>query len=200
MPLTTAPDLHLEDFIAEVQALKKPGSNRASSREGRGDFCLERFWELVRRLKLTDECLEEHIFFREDTYARNLVVLTPRFEMLVLCWHPGQNSRVHDHMDSFSVVKVLRGTLSNHVYERLDDGSRPDFCELRKVRTDLVGAGEYSPLDLGGIHMIENDANSGEDLVTLHFYAEPLREVHIFKPDERRVEIARMRYSLEDRT
>lgn len=199
MALTASCDLHLEDFIAEVQALRKPNT-RSAAREGSRDFELRAFWDLVRRLKLTDECLNEHIYFRDDTYARNLVVLTPRFEMLVLCWHPGQNSRVHDHKDSFSVVKVLRGTLSNHIYERLDDGSRPDYCDLRKVRTDLVGAGEYSPLDVGGIHMIENAKDSGEDLVTLHFYAEPLRDVQIFHPDQHKVETAHMRYSLEDRT
>jgi predicted metal-dependent enzyme (double-stranded beta helix superfamily) len=190
--------LHLEEFIREIQSLKKPNT-RSAKKEGGRPFCLEALHDLVRRLVVTDEWINEHVFFREDTYARNLVVLHPRFEMLVLCWRPGQNSRIHDHMDSISVVKVIRGTLTNHLYERLDDGNKPGFCELKKIRADLVGAGEYASLDLGGIHMMENDPHSGEDLVTLHFYAEPLREIHVFKPEEHRVDLARMRYSLEDR-
>lgn len=188
MPGTASPTLHLEEFISRVQALKKPG-----------EFRLDVFWDLVRRLRVSEEWIKDHITFRNDTYTRNLVALTPRFEMLVLCWRPGQNSKIHDHNESFSVVKIIRGTLTNHIYERVDDGKRGDYCELKKVRADLVGPGEYAPLDVGGIHMMENDPRSGEDMVSLHFYAEPLREISIFRPEERRVEKMRMRYSLEDR-
>jgi cysteine dioxygenase len=180
--------LHLEEFIAEVQALRKPK-----------EFNLANFWDLVRRLKIHDDWIKEHVNFKNDTYARNLIALTPRFEMLLLCWKPGQNSRIHDHMDSFSVVQVIKGTLTNHLYERVDDGKTPGYCNLKKIRADLVGPGEYAPLDLGGIHMMENDPRSGEDMVTLHFYAEPLREMNIFRPDENKVEKQRMRYSLDDR-
>jgi len=180
--------LHLEQFISRVQALKKSG-----------DFKLESFWDLVRRLQVKEDWIADHITFRDDTYARNLIALTPRFEMLVLCWKPGQNSRIHDHMESFSVVKCLRGTLTNHLYSRHDDGKREDYGDVRKIRADLVGPGEYAPLDCGGIHMMENDPRSGENLVTLHFYAEPLREIHLFDPEHKKVEKRRMRYSLEDR-
>ena len=179
--------LHLEDFIHEVRVLKKR------------EWCLERFWDLVRRLQLTDEAIAEHTYFRAETYARNLIVLTPQFEMLALCWRPGQNSRIHDHMDSFSVVKVIRGTLTNHLFERRDDGSRPGYADVARIRADLHGPGEYASLDTGGIHMMENDAGSGEDLVTLHFYAEPLREINVFFPDEKKLDRVRLRYSLEDR-
>ena len=81
--------LHLEEFISEVQALKKPV-----------DFNLGNFWDLVRRLRIHEDWIREHVNFKNDTYSRNLIALTPRFEMLVLCWKPGQNSRIHDHMDS----------------------------------------------------------------------------------------------------
>jgi cysteine dioxygenase len=186
---STAPaPLHLEEFISQVQCMKRPT-----------DFNLANFWDLVRRLKITEEWIKDHVSFRDEKYARNLVALTPRFEMLVLCWKPGQNSRVHDHMDSFSVVKVIKGTLTNHLYSRHDDGAIPDRCDLRKIRADLVGPGEFATLDVGGIHMMENDPRHQENLVTLHFYAEPLREIHLFEPEKNKVEKFRMRYSLEDR-
>ncbi|HZU96079.1 MAG TPA: cysteine dioxygenase family protein [Planctomycetota bacterium] len=180
--------MHLEEFISKVQCLKKPK-----------DFCLANFWDLVRKLEVKEDWISDHVNFRDDTYARNLVALTPRFEMLVLCWKPGQNSRIHDHMESFSVVKVIRGTLTNHLYERLDDGRRPEYCDVRETRADVLGPGEYAPLDWGGIHMMENDPRSGENLVTLHFYAEPLRDIHLFDAEHHKVEVKRMRYSLEDR-
>jgi cysteine dioxygenase len=183
-----ASTLHLEEFISKVQCLRTAS-----------DFNLPNFWELVRHLYIRDEWISDHVSYKDDTYARNLVALTPRFEMLVLCWKPGQNTRVHDHMDSFSVVKVIKGTLTNHLYERLDDGKVETSCSLRKIRADLVAPGEYASLDVGGIHMMENDPRSGENLVTLHFYAEPLREIHLFDPEQGVVEKKRMRYSLEDR-
>lgn len=184
---TAQAPLHLEEFLQEVRLLRKR------------DWRLAPFLSLVDRLQVTEESINPHVFFREDTYARSLIVLTPQFEMLALCWHPGQNSRIHDHMESFSVVKVIRGTLTNHLYERKDDGSKPGFADVVKIRSDLHGPGGYATLDVGGIHMMENDPSSGEDLVTLHFYAEPLREMNVFLPDERRVDRVRMRYSLEDR-
>jgi predicted metal-dependent enzyme (double-stranded beta helix superfamily) len=188
MMVITPSSLHLEEFISKVQALKRPN-----------EFNLANFWDLVRRLHVTDDWIEDHVNFRDDTYSRNLVVLTPRFEMLVLCWKPGQNSLIHDHDNSFSVVKCIRGTLTNHIYERKDDGKREGYCDLKRVRADIVGPGEYAPLDLGGIHMMENDIHSGENLVTLHFYAEPLREIHMFSPEHHKVQRWKMRYSLEDR-
>lgn len=184
---TSQKPLHLEDFIHEARALRKR------------EWCLEKFWDLVRRLQLGDDAIEEHVYFREDTYSRNLIVLTPQFEMLTLCWRPGQRTRIHDHMESFSVVKVIRGTCANHIYERRDDGKKPGLADVQRVRTDLVAPGEYMSLDVGGIHEMENPAENGEDLVTLHFYAEPLREINVFVPPEKKVDRVRMRYSLEDR-
>lgn len=187
-PLTTlAPELHLEDFIHEVRALRKR------------DWRLVPFFDLVQRLRLGEDALREHIYFRPDTYARNLIVLTPQFEMLALCWRPGQNSRIHDHMDSFSSVKVISGTLTNHLYTRTDDGRTPGHALVEEIRADRVGPGEYANLDLGGIHMMENPPDSKEDLVTLHFYAEPLREMNVFLLADQRTERVRLRYTLEDR-
>ncbi|MBI3099667.1 MAG: cysteine dioxygenase family protein [Planctomycetes bacterium] len=184
---TAVADLHLEEFIHEVRALRKR------------DWRLGPFFDLVQRLNLGADGLREHVFFRADSYARNLICLTPQFEMLALCWRPGQNSRIHDHMESFSCVRVMSGTLTNRIYVRRDDGFRPGYAEVAEVRADRVRPGEYANLDVGGIHMMENPADSKEDLVTLHFYAEPLREMNVFLPGEKKTDRVRLRYTLEDR-
>ena len=41
--------------------------------------------------------------------VRNLVAATDAFELLVLCWRPGQGSRVHNHERSHGLVTPLRG-------------------------------------------------------------------------------------------
>lgn len=38
--------------------------------------------------------------FGADHYVRNCVLRTEAFELLVLCWAPGQESRIHDHATS----------------------------------------------------------------------------------------------------
>lgn len=157
---------------------------------------LNTFRDAVSRLELSEALIEEHIGFCDETYSRNLVMLTPVFEMLVMCWRPGQLSTVHDHLDSFALSKVLRGTLFNRNYRRLDDGSVDGRAELEVVNDELIGPGDWSALDRGGIHQMGNAPEADEDLVTLHFYARPLREIHVFQPDEGLVERVRLAYSM----
>jgi len=158
-------------------------------------FCLETFKCLVERLDLPDKLLNEHIFFDDKTYARNLICLTPRFEVLVMCWKPGQLSVVHDHLDSFATIRVFRGTLYNEFYRRVDDGSKEGYAKLEPTTERLDGAGAWVNMDLEGVHKMGNRADATEDLVTLHFYAKPLREINVFDVENESVERVRLIYS-----
>ena len=61
---------------------------------------------LVHRLDLSDELIQSRVCFVAEGYARNLVCRTPSFELLVLCWRPGQESTIHDHADSLNAITV----------------------------------------------------------------------------------------------
>src|SRR5687767_6348254 len=93
--------LSLEEFICEMQ--------QVPCRE----LKLPALKDLFGRLDLSDELITGNIHFAEQSYARNLVCRTPRFDMLVLCWKPGHKTTIHDHAGSLNVTRVFEGSLTS---------------------------------------------------------------------------------------
>ena len=99
-------DLSLDDFICEM------------SREPVSSLTHERLMDLAGRLYLSDDLVGNRIAFARDTYARNLVCRTPFFELLVLCWRPGQESTIHDHAGALNAIRVYSGELTSRTFRR----------------------------------------------------------------------------------
>ena len=95
----------LDDFILEM--MKIPSK----------ELEVNKLDTLFQSLDLNTDLIQKNIFFNEDSYARNLVCRTPRFDMLVLCWKPGQVTTIHDHVNSLNVTRVFEGTLTARNYE-----------------------------------------------------------------------------------
>jgi predicted metal-dependent enzyme (double-stranded beta helix superfamily) len=58
---------------------------------------------------------------------------------------PGRTGSVHDHADAWVLYGVLDGSESLERYERIDDGSRPGYAELR---LSSVSTGTQGKVDL----------------------------------------------------
>ena len=101
------------------------------------------FNELALRLDLDDALVGAHVNFCDDHYARNLVCRTPAFELLGLCWKPGQASTIHDHAGSLNVTRVHSGDLTSRTFRRRDGGrgvtqvGAPTADELPRGLVDL---------------------------------------------------------------
>lgn len=192
MSIATQPKLTICELLQETAGLTAD------------QISLVRYYELLQRLDVPSSLLEQHYTFKDDSYARNLIFVTPRFEMLVMCWQPGQFSSVHDHLDSFAVIKVLRGTLSNSNYRVTNKPVSSSIglettdldVAVERINEEFVPAGDWLSLDQGAIHKMGNHQNSGEQLITLHFYAKPLREVYYYFPEQQRRERKKLIYSL----
>jgi len=174
--------ISLEEFILET--MRTPCS----------EITMDALDDCFQRLCLPDTLIEKHIHFSRDTYTRNLVCRTPRFDMLILCWKPGHITTIHDHVDSLNCTRVIHGEITNRFYEARERQGGKVLVEVSGE--DRVGAGRCSGLDRGGIHQMEND--SGDDAVTLHIYAEPLRDITVYDPESGTREQVQLRYTLED--
>ncbi len=102
---------------------------------------------------------------------------------------PRMRTRVHNHLTD-GWVALLQGGQVEHIYRRVDDGSRPGFAELERVSATPVAEGELTPLlhpDLD-IHAVET--TSGAASVSLHVLANDLGTVErqSFDPEARTVE------------
>jgi uncharacterized NAD(P)/FAD-binding protein YdhS/predicted metal-dependent enzyme (double-stranded beta helix superfamily) len=110
---------------------------------------------------------------RADTYARRWVVRRENYEVLVLTWSPSQASVAHDHAGSICGLKVVKGYLTEQLFEKMPDG------RVQKTTATRVGPQEIS-VDPGVvIHSLTNSATN-ELLVTVHIYSPPLRDVRSY--------------------
>jgi cysteine dioxygenase len=176
--------LSLDDFIVEM------------GREPVSSVTHERLMDLASRLRLSDELIESRTCFAREQYARNLVCRTPNFELLVLCWHPGHASTIHDHAGSLNAIRVHSGELTSRVFRPVSGqplGTGPVEMTSEETATpldDLVG------VDRNGIHQLANA--SARDLVTIHIYAPPLMELTVYDAESGLVQRRQLRYTLTD--
>jgi predicted metal-dependent enzyme (double-stranded beta helix superfamily) len=195
--MTAATDgpLSLERFIFET------------SRAGTQTMPQAEFNALALRLDLDDALIGAHVRFGDDHYARNLVCRTPQFELLVLCWKPGQASTIHDHAGSLNVTRVHSGVLTSRTFRRRDGGR--GVAEVGGAATGVLPRGPVdlideqvlagssaATVDRGEIHQLANESDEG--LITVHVYGPPLTDIVVYSRTEPQTEVLRLRYTLAD--
>jgi predicted metal-dependent enzyme (double-stranded beta helix superfamily) len=71
----------------------------------------------------------------------------------------GSRSRIHDHGHIYTLYGVLTGHERIERYERIDDGSKPDFAEIQRTVDVLVGPGD---IDLVKPFEVHSEVATGE--------------------------------------
>jgi cysteine dioxygenase len=113
----------------------------------------------------------DYVRFESGGYSRNRIIKTDRFEVLVLCWKPGQKSKIHNHADSICAFKVIKGALTNTNY--LQEGDNMCFTSAHKLslsqHTVLSGVDNF--------HELANDYPG--NAVSIHFYSPPIEHYQV---------------------
>ncbi len=119
------------------------------------------------------------VFFREDTYARNLVYRTEHIELLMLCWLPGNRTPIHDHGGQRAWISMHTGELTFNTYAPIiDERKLPVLTNDAEPQI----AGELLYIDDSiGIHSIVNA--SRKPAISMHLYAAPMKKCRMW--DER---------------
>lgn len=99
-----------------------------------------------------------YVTYDSECYTRNYVVRKRTFEILVLCWQPGQGSPIHNHAHQGCLLKVLQGSLTE-----------TRFCQ-NQIKESQLSKGDISYIDDQiGLHQIKN--NGRLVAISLHIYA-----------------------------
>ncbi len=175
--------LTLDDFVLEMAQIPCRELDIAALKD------------LVGKLDLRDDLIQEHIHFTDKGYARNLVCRTPKFDMLVLCWKPGQVTSIHDHAGSLNVTRVFSGELTSRYFDERDRPG-PNRCLVQLATEERLDPGGFSCVDATEIHQLAN--TSERSLVTVHVYARPLRDITVYCPSTGEMDRVTLRYTLED--
>jgi len=140
----------------------------------RGQASLHELTALLATLDITADDMAEYIHFTDNGYAHNSVRAGRWYHVWVLCWKNGQRSPIHDHRGSSCGIRVLRGTLTQTLFEFAPNG------HVKAVRSDDFGPGStVGSLDTD-MHQISNLQAGGADLVTMHVYTPPLVRMTTF--------------------
>jgi cysteine dioxygenase len=120
------------------------------------------------QLQVRCDDLADFVRFSSKGYARNLIRSGPWYSALVLCWKNGQRSPIHDHMGSSCGVRVLRGTMTETLFEFAPNG------HVKAVSSRDLGPGNVVGSQDSDLHQVSNLQLGDADLVTLHVYSPPL--------------------------
>jgi predicted metal-dependent enzyme (double-stranded beta helix superfamily) len=140
---------------------------------------LERRWErlapLLRDLLAEPEIIESSKSWPECAHkerAENLLFYEdPDFGFVVngLTKAPHVRTQIHDHAHNWTLYGVLDGAETIQRYQRMDDGSKPDYAEIRGVSKLRAGPGD---VDLVRPWEIHAEASGEERTVAIIIRAE----------------------------
>ena len=161
----------------------------------------DRVTEFLTGVEIDVASLSPFVGYREDRYTRNLAYRDEQFEVMVLCWQPGQQTPVHTHNGQLGWTLVHRGHLQvvnfrwkgcnkpenqNVVgIDCLGGATEFDLEELKLL--DCVPGGAVSTVDkIQTIHRMGNPKNERERAVSIHVYSRPFDSCIAFDLEQRR--------------
>ena len=129
-----------DNFISELRDVWE-----AESDEGRR---MQKAKPLLERL-VKDPALKAHSAAWPSTEGRKnlLFYVDPDYHFVIngVVRVPGRTGSIHDHADAWVLYGVLDGTESLERFDRVDDGSRPGYAE---VKLATVTTGSQGKVDL----------------------------------------------------
>ncbi len=136
-------------------------------------FKREDVHRVVSRLRVDVQDLDRYQQWGEERHTRTRFYQGERFEILVLCWKPGQWSPIHDHANSICTMYVLQGRAVTTMY-------RVDGKTLVEDATAVLGPTNVTTVFGGDIHRVGCPAGADVGLITIHVYLPPIPEMLVW--------------------
>jgi cysteine dioxygenase len=139
--------------------------------------------------RLSAEELRPFTFWRDDYYTRNLIFRDDKFEVMAICWKPGQKTVIHSHNGALGWMTVPQGEVAVHDYKYVscDHPERQNVVGIdclaggHEIELDRTGSVHvhvssniYRVDKLHTIHQIENVDPSQVGVVSVHIYSPPI--------------------------
>jgi cysteine dioxygenase len=116
--------------------------------------------------------IEEYVSFSDQGYKRNIIHVSDKCEVTVLCFKEGQRTPIHDHADSLGITIIREGIMTEELFDKQSAGTIvPAFT--RKFHTS-----ELSYINVTTIHRVSN-VHTGE-LIMMNVYFPPLTSMNIY--------------------
>jgi cysteine dioxygenase len=134
--------------------------------------------EFMRQFKDEAVCwarLGPHVAYSPRGYVRKRLFRNGQWEMLLLCWLPGQKTVIHDHGGSWGATRVLSGSLHESLFRWRESAAALSRQGGRTVKTAQITVESDAT-----IHQVEN--RGAVPAISLHVYSPPLVRFHSYHP------------------
>jgi cysteine dioxygenase len=147
----------------------------------------EKIFHILENTYLNEKEIQKYVFVDlELPYTRNVVYSdNENFTLILMCWNPNMESKVHDHPCDGCFVKTLKGGVKESRYQLVTqkvEHPTSDESDEEQLMKSLVFESEYvssenevSYIDnFMGYHKI-GCASQTELAITLHLYTPPFK-------------------------
>jgi len=159
------------------------------------------------------EALKDYVWWRDSFYTRNLIYRDDLFEVMTICWSPGQKTAIHTHNGQLGWMTVAQGEVTTHEFSHTSCNT-PENQNV--VNIDCLGGATELQIDRVGslvcaegtgmvtvdklqtIHQIENAGKTG--CISLHVYSKPFDSCIAFDLDKQRCYRRQLSYFSKDGT
>jgi cysteine dioxygenase len=194
-PLRTS----LADFVTGLREME------------RGLISKDRIAQYMAATPLRPEALNEYVWWRDSFYTRNLIYRDDLFEVMTICWSPGQKTAIHTHNGQLGWMTVSQGEVRTHEFKHTSCNAPENqnvvnidciggATELQIDRVGTVvcseGSGMVTVDKLHTIHQIENAGTTG--CVSLHVYSKPFDSCIAFDLEKQRCYRRQLSYFSKD--
>jgi cysteine dioxygenase len=178
----------VEDFVAGLLDLK------------RDLITLDRVAGYIKSVPVSQEALEGYIWWSDERYTRNLIYRDELFEVMTICWQPGQRTAAHTHNGQLGWMTVPKGNVTvenfRHVSCNAEEnqnvvgldclGGATRIVMQRLEKTDWAGSDAVATVDkIHTIHRISN-GEKDEGAISLHIYSKPFDSCIAFDLENQR--------------
>ena len=85
------------------------------------DFPVDEVSSFIQNSQFLEENIKQYSHFSKDCYTRNKIYRDKNFEILLLCWLPGQMAPIHGHEGEKCWFKVIKGDLQINNYSIISE-------------------------------------------------------------------------------
>lgn len=133
----------------------------------------ENYVAVAKNMNIPASDFEKYAHWKEDTYARNCIIKTPEFELILICWKKGDYTPIHGHNEQKCWVYLVDGEMTELRYKSDEQGN---LTECNKLQ---MKAGNLSYMDdKMGFHLLKNSEE--QKSMTLHLYMKPISNCLVF--------------------
>jgi cysteine dioxygenase len=141
------------------------------------DFTCDNVYQFLAENPVDVDSIAPFFFWSDKFYTRNLIYKDERFELMAVCWEPGQVSRIHNHADQKCWMSVPVGKLRGQNFRALEIDEKRNFCRLQETDTFDLSDCLSAKVELEEpIHQILNLPEFNQRAVSIHIYSKPFNK------------------------